>query len=126
MYTLNKSESVLEHVRSQAFTLGVCKDHEYFLIYSTNCKILEVVYKCKCKNCVCFSGNRQCLHLWYYMSGKDSGTLNVYQKYSNGAHSLLLSQSGEQGKLWRFAQAPLPNTGPEYRVSPLITLAAGH
>ncbi|XP_034159304.2 MAM and LDL-receptor class A domain-containing protein 1 isoform X1 [Pangasianodon hypophthalmus] len=58
----------------------------------------------------------QCLHLWYYMSGKDTGTLNVYQAYSNGAHSLLLSQSGEQGELWRFAQAPLPHTGPEYRI----------
>ncbi|KAK3546332.1 hypothetical protein QTP70_025671, partial [Hemibagrus guttatus] len=62
------------------------------------------------------SGNNQCLHLWFYMSGKDTGTLNVYQKNSNGAHSLLLSQSGEQGELWRFAQAPLPHTGPEYRI----------
>ncbi|XP_058250824.1 MAM and LDL-receptor class A domain-containing protein 1 [Hemibagrus wyckioides] len=62
------------------------------------------------------AGNNQCLHLWFYMSGKDTGTLNVYQKNSNGAHSLLLSQSGEQGGLWRFAQAPLPHTGPEYRI----------
>ncbi|MCJ8731789.1 hypothetical protein PDJAM_G00203590 [Pangasius djambal] len=62
------------------------------------------------------AGKSQCLHLWYYMSGKDTWTLNVYQAYSNGAHSLLLSQSGEQGKLWRFAQAPLPHTGPEYRI----------
>lgn len=59
------------------------------------------------------------------MSGKDTGTLNVYQKYPNGGYSLLLSQSGEQGKLWRFAQAPLSHGGPEYRVSPLIILAAG-
>ncbi|KAI5627922.1 MAM and LDL-receptor class A domain-containing protein 1 [Silurus asotus] len=62
------------------------------------------------------AGSSQCFQLWYYMSGKDTGTLNVYQEYSNGAHSWLLSQSGEQGKLWRFAQAPLTNTGLEYRI----------
>ncbi|XP_053484115.1 MAM and LDL-receptor class A domain-containing protein 2 isoform X3 [Ictalurus furcatus] len=62
------------------------------------------------------AGTGQCLHLWYYMSGKDTGTLKVYQEYSNGVHLLMLNQSGEQGELWRFAQAPLPHTGPEYRI----------
>lgn len=62
------------------------------------------------------AGTSQCLHLWYYMSGKDTGTLKVYQEYSNGVHLLLLNQSGEQGELWRFAQTPLPHTGPEYRI----------
>ncbi|KAG9273992.1 MAM and LDL-receptor class A domain-containing protein 2-like [Astyanax mexicanus] len=62
------------------------------------------------------AGDKQCLQVWYYMSGLDGGTLNVYQELSGGAQALLLSHSGEQGKLWRFSQAPLPHTSPEYRI----------
>ncbi|XP_037401783.1 MAM and LDL-receptor class A domain-containing protein 1 isoform X2 [Pygocentrus nattereri] len=62
------------------------------------------------------TGYGQCLQLWYYMSGQQPGTLNVYQEHSSEDRSLLLSQSGEQGKLWRFAQAPLLNTWSDYRI----------
>ncbi|XP_072544730.1 apical endosomal glycoprotein [Salminus brasiliensis] len=62
------------------------------------------------------TGDKQCLHVWYYMSGLGRGTLNMYQEHSGGGQTLLLSHSGEQGKLWRFAQAPLPHTSPDYRI----------
>ncbi|KAK1787196.1 hypothetical protein P4O66_017048 [Electrophorus voltai] len=62
------------------------------------------------------AGSGQCVHLWYYMSGQGTGTLNVYQQASSGAQFLLLSQSGEHGQWWRFAQAPLAHTGPDYSI----------
>ncbi|KAL7876291.1 hypothetical protein AOLI_G00112540 [Acnodon oligacanthus] len=48
-------------------------------------------------------------------SGQEPGTLKVFQEHSSEDRSLLLSQSGEQGKLWRFAQAPLLNIWSDYR-----------
>ncbi|XP_076828203.1 MAM and LDL-receptor class A domain-containing protein 1-like [Brachyhypopomus gauderio] len=62
------------------------------------------------------TGSDQCVHLWYYMSGLGTGTMNVYQQTSDGALYLLLSQSGEQGQWWRSAQAPLAQTGRDYRI----------
>ncbi|KAI4891478.1 hypothetical protein NFI96_023830, partial [Prochilodus magdalenae] len=62
------------------------------------------------------AGHGQCIQLWYYLSGQEPGTLNVYQEHLGTDRSLLLSQSGEQGKMWRFAQAPLLNIGSNYRI----------
>ncbi|XP_073714301.1 apical endosomal glycoprotein [Misgurnus anguillicaudatus] len=58
----------------------------------------------------------KCLQLWYYMEGSGTGTLNVYQQSSNKDRFLLLTQSGEQGGLWRFAQTPLTLSGSNYRI----------
>ncbi|XP_066538292.1 MAM and LDL-receptor class A domain-containing protein 1 [Hoplias malabaricus] len=62
------------------------------------------------------AGKGQCVYLWYYLSGQDPGTLSVYQELSGGGQSQLLSQSGDQGKMWRFTQAPLSNRGSDYRI----------
>ncbi|KAJ8011341.1 hypothetical protein DPEC_G00057130 [Dallia pectoralis] len=62
------------------------------------------------------AGKGVCLQLWYYMFGKDTGTLNVYQWADKGDQILLLSHSGDQGALWRFAQATLQLDGEDYRV----------
>uniref|UniRef100_A0A3Q3KDZ0 MAM domain-containing protein n=1 Tax=Monopterus albus TaxID=43700 RepID=A0A3Q3KDZ0_MONAL len=40
--------------------------------------------------------------LWYHMYGKGVGTLNVYQQSEEGKESLIFSQRGDQGQLWRF------------------------
>uniref|UniRef100_A0A3Q0RCP4 Si:ch211-106h4.4 n=1 Tax=Amphilophus citrinellus TaxID=61819 RepID=A0A3Q0RCP4_AMPCI len=48
-----------------------------------------------------------CVQLWYYMYGKGMGTLNVYQQSEDGKEALIFSQTGDQGLLWRFAQASL-------------------
>ncbi|XP_058498690.1 MAM and LDL-receptor class A domain-containing protein 2 isoform X1 [Solea solea] len=48
-----------------------------------------------------------CVQLWYHMYGKGMGTLNVYQQSEDGKEALIFSQTGDHGKLWRFAQASL-------------------
>jgi hypothetical protein len=48
------------------------------------------------------------------------GTLNVYQWSEQGALVMLLSRSGDQGALWRFAQATLQLDRDNYRVSPCL------
>ncbi len=70
-------------------------------------------------------GDAKCLQLWYYMEGQGTGTLNVYQQFSDKDRPLLVTQSGEQGGLWRFAQTPLTVSGSSYRVSPWISTQSG-
>lgn len=57
-----------------------------------------------------------CVQLWYHMLGKETGTLNVYQQSEEGKQVLLFSQTGEQGRLWRFAQASLLPRVQPYRI----------
>lgn len=60
--------------------------------------------------------NAKCLKLWYYMEGRGTGTLNVYQQFSDKDRSLFVTQSGEQGGLWRFAQTPLTHSVSNSRI----------
>ncbi|XP_031666604.1 MAM and LDL-receptor class A domain-containing protein 2 [Oncorhynchus kisutch] len=62
------------------------------------------------------AGKGVCLQLWYHMSGRGMGTLNVYQWSEQGALVMLLSRSGDQGALWRFAQATLQLDRDDYRI----------
>uniref|UniRef100_A0AAY5KAR3 MAM domain-containing protein n=2 Tax=Esox lucius TaxID=8010 RepID=A0AAY5KAR3_ESOLU len=62
------------------------------------------------------AGKGACLQLWFHMFGRDAGTLNVYQRAEKGNKILLLSHSGDQGALWRFAQATLQLGEEDYRV----------
>ncbi|XP_014854147.1 PREDICTED: MAM and LDL-receptor class A domain-containing protein 2-like [Poecilia mexicana] len=57
-----------------------------------------------------------CLQLWYHMYGKGMGTLNVYQQSLDGKEVLIFSQTGDQGRLWRFAQAELLPRIQPYRI----------
>uniref|UniRef100_A0A8C4IGG5 MAM domain-containing protein n=1 Tax=Dicentrarchus labrax TaxID=13489 RepID=A0A8C4IGG5_DICLA len=62
------------------------------------------------------AGKGACVQLWYHMYGKGMGMLNVYQQSEEGKQTLIFSQTGDQGQLWRFAQASLlPRTQP-YRI----------
>ncbi|XP_067219288.1 MAM and LDL-receptor class A domain-containing protein 1 isoform X1 [Chanodichthys erythropterus] len=62
------------------------------------------------------TGDAKCLQLWYYMEGQGTGTLNVYQQFSDKDQPLLETKSGEQGGLWRFAQTPLTLSGSNYKI----------
>ncbi|XP_069046931.1 MAM and LDL-receptor class A domain-containing protein 1 [Lepisosteus oculatus] len=54
------------------------------------------------------AGKNRCLQFWYHMYGVGIGTLNVYnQDECVGNQSLIFSQTGNQGVLWRFAQTSL-------------------
>lgn len=57
------------------------------------------------------------MQLWYHMYGEGMGTLNVYQQSEDGKRALIFSQIGDQGWLWRFAQASLLPRVQSYRVS---------
>lgn len=58
-----------------------------------------------------------CVQLWYHMLGRDVGTLNIYQKSADEAREVLLfSQTGDQGPLWRLAQAMLLPRVQPYRI----------
>ncbi|XP_042354379.1 MAM and LDL-receptor class A domain-containing protein 1-like [Plectropomus leopardus] len=62
------------------------------------------------------AGKGACVQLWYHMYGRDMGTLNVYQHSEDGKQTLIFSQTGDQGRLWRIAQASLlPHVQP-YRI----------
>lgn len=53
----------------------------------------------------------KCLEFWYYMYGTETGTLNVYQKWSTKNQKLWGTTTSDQLK-WRLAQAtikPQPN-----------------
>uniref|UniRef100_A0A3Q3WJ51 MAM domain-containing protein n=1 Tax=Mola mola TaxID=94237 RepID=A0A3Q3WJ51_MOLML len=54
-----------------------------------------------------YYGKAACVQLWYHMYGKGVGTLNVYQQTEDLKETRIFSQTGDQGRLWRFAQAPL-------------------
>ncbi|XP_028297170.1 MAM and LDL-receptor class A domain-containing protein 2 isoform X2 [Gouania willdenowi] len=57
-----------------------------------------------------------CVQLWYNMFGRGVGTLNVYQQSEEGSRVLLFSQTGDQGRLWRFGQAALLPRLQPYRI----------
>lgn len=63
------------------------------------------------------TGKGSCVQLWYYMYGKGMGTLNIYQQSEDGEKVQIFSQMGDQGQLWRFAQASLIPRIQPYRVS---------
>lgn len=67
--------------------------------------------------CVGPSGKGSCLQLWYHMYGRGVGKLRVYQQTVYGKETLIFSQSGDQGRLWRFGQATLLPQDEPYRVS---------
>ncbi|XP_071348966.1 MAM and LDL-receptor class A domain-containing protein 2 isoform X2 [Trachinotus anak] len=62
------------------------------------------------------AGKGACVQLWYHMYGKGMGTLNVYQQSEEGKEALIFSQTGDQGQLWRFAQASLLPRVQPYRI----------
>ncbi|XP_067330349.1 MAM and LDL-receptor class A domain-containing protein 2 [Channa argus] len=62
------------------------------------------------------AGKGSCLQLWYHMYGKGMGTLNIYQQSEDGKKALIYSQTGDQGRLWRFAQASLLPRIQTYRI----------
>uniref|UniRef100_A0A4W6EYR6 Si:ch211-106h4.4 n=1 Tax=Lates calcarifer TaxID=8187 RepID=A0A4W6EYR6_LATCA len=62
------------------------------------------------------AGKGACVQLWYHMYGTGMGTLNVYQKSEDGKKALIFSQTGDQGRLWRFAQASLLPRVQPYRI----------
>ncbi|XP_047444387.1 MAM and LDL-receptor class A domain-containing protein 2 isoform X2 [Mugil cephalus] len=62
------------------------------------------------------AGRGSCVQLWYHMYGTGMGTLNVYQQSEEGKEALIFSQSGDQGRLWRFAQAALLPRVQPYRI----------
>ncbi|RXN05782.1 MAM and LDL-receptor class A domain-containing 1-like protein [Labeo rohita] len=55
------------------------------------------------------TGDAKCLQLWYYMEGQGTGTLNVYQQFSEKDRPLLVI-------LWRFTQTPLTISGSSYGI----------
>ncbi|XP_035993676.1 MAM and LDL-receptor class A domain-containing protein 1 [Fundulus heteroclitus] len=57
-----------------------------------------------------------CVQLWYHMYGEGMGTLNVYQQSEDGQEILIFSQGGDQGRLWRLAQASLLPRIQPYRI----------
>ncbi|KAK5602804.1 hypothetical protein CRENBAI_025076 [Crenichthys baileyi] len=57
-----------------------------------------------------------CVQLWYHMYGEGMGILNVYQQNEDGKEVLIFSEAGDQGRLWRFAQASLLPRIQPYRI----------
>nr|XP_046265191.1 MAM and LDL-receptor class A domain-containing protein 1 isoform X2 [Scatophagus argus] len=62
------------------------------------------------------AGKGACVQLWYHMYGKGMGILNVYQQSEDEKQALIFSQTGDQGRLWRFAQASLLPRVQPYRI----------
>nr|XP_020490862.1 MAM and LDL-receptor class A domain-containing protein 1-like isoform X1 [Labrus bergylta] len=62
------------------------------------------------------AGQGACLQLWYHMYGAGMGVLNVYQQSEEGKRALIFSQAGDQGRLWRLAQASLLPWVQPYRI----------
>ena len=65
------------------------------------------------------SGKAACVQLWYHMYGKGIGTLNIYQQTEDLMETRIFTRTGDQGRLWRFAQATLSRVQP-YRVSNIL------
>ncbi|MBN3307353.1 MLRP2 protein, partial [Amia calva] len=53
------------------------------------------------------AAGHRCLQFWYHMYGAGIGSLNVYKQLDARTQSLIFSQTGNQGVLWRFAQSSL-------------------
>lgn len=62
------------------------------------------------------SGKGACVQLWYHLYGQGVGTLNVYQQSEGGQAALILSQTGDHGRMWRFTQASLLPREQPYKV----------
>ncbi|XP_075875933.1 MAM and LDL-receptor class A domain-containing protein 1 [Nelusetta ayraudi] len=62
------------------------------------------------------AGKGSCLQLWYHMYGRGVGMLRVYQQGEDGKQTLIFSQAGDQGRLWRFGQASLLPPVQPYRI----------
>ncbi|XP_034743360.1 MAM and LDL-receptor class A domain-containing protein 1 [Etheostoma cragini] len=62
------------------------------------------------------AGKGACVQLWYHMYGKGMGTLNIYQQSEEGKQALIFSQTGDQGRMWRSAQASLLPRVQPYRI----------
>ncbi|XP_034558606.1 MAM and LDL-receptor class A domain-containing protein 2 [Notolabrus celidotus] len=62
------------------------------------------------------AGKGACVQLWYHMYGVDMGSLNIYQQTEDEKQALIFSQTGDQGRLWRFAQASLLPRVQSYRI----------
>lgn len=56
------------------------------------------------------------MQLWYHMYGKGMGMLNIYQQSEDGKQDRIFSKTGDQGRLWRFAQASLTPHAQRHRV----------
>lgn len=63
------------------------------------------------------SGKGVCVQLWYHMYGRGMGSLNIYQQSEEGHQTLIFTQIGDQGQMWRFAQGTLLPRVQPYRVS---------
>ncbi|XP_054624893.1 MAM and LDL-receptor class A domain-containing protein 1 [Dunckerocampus dactyliophorus] len=57
-----------------------------------------------------------CVQIWYHMYGRGMGTFNIYQQSQDGDRHLIFSQSGDQLRLWRLAQASLLPSLQPYRL----------
>nr|XP_057907663.1 MAM and LDL-receptor class A domain-containing protein 1-like [Doryrhamphus excisus] len=60
--------------------------------------------------------NGGCVQIWYHMYGRGMGTFNIYQHSQDGIRQLVFSQSGDQRRLWRLAQASLLPSRQPYRL----------
>lgn len=95
----------------------ICKPHKIKIGSEKVClSILKIILPCV--HIYTPSGKGSCVQLWYHMYGSGVGTLNVYQQATGESPALLFSQMGDQGQLWRFAQAGLFFHDRPYRVSP--------
>uniref|UniRef100_A0A3P8W664 Si:ch211-106h4.4 n=4 Tax=Cynoglossus semilaevis TaxID=244447 RepID=A0A3P8W664_CYNSE len=62
------------------------------------------------------AGKGACVQLWYHLYGQGVGTLNVYQQSEGGQAALILSQTGDHGRMWRFTQASLLPREQPYKI----------
>lgn len=60
--------------------------------------------------------SEECWMFWYYMSGRDVGTLNVYLHESQNSGVTLWSRSGDQGERWRPGRATVVSPLSPYQV----------
>lgn len=52
----------------------------------------------------------KCLNFWYHMSGQNIGSMNVYVKVGLTIGSKVWNETGDQGKFWLHARAPIKTT----------------
>ncbi|CAJ1072730.1 MAM and LDL-receptor class A domain-containing protein 2 [Xyrichtys novacula] len=62
------------------------------------------------------AGKGACVQLWFHMYGAGMGSLNIYQQSEDEKQVLIFSETGDQGQLWRFAQASLVPRIQPYRI----------